>query len=255
MVQAAGAEKTIGAKELKRLCTTRKGADERAAEERGAWGGAFKAAQEKHGVDPIAFGMAYRLWKMADSARASRVLRNFMQYVDLLEIGGQADLEDAVNQAKGATEKPEDGDGDGADVVEDVIGGAALATFRDAIAGTDDVESVNRGLERFLADNPDHAEEAQAIAAARIEELNAEAGGGEDLRPGALRNKAKRAAEQTAAEAKGYSNRQNAIRAGRRVGKIENPVVWEGPDGQWFYRAPGPGDAPASEGAASAAVH
>ena len=226
--------KTIGAKALRQLCSTRKGADERAAEERGAWGSKFKDAQEKHGVDAIAFGMAYRLWKMADTARASRILRNFTHYIDLLEVGGQTDIEDAAG-GQGDVDYEE---GDEVDVVGDIAGEGALRTFQDAITGTDDVDGVRVGLERFLVDHPDLADGAREFALQRIEELNAEQGGGEDLRPDTLRNKSRNDVDTAISEAGGpYSNKQNAVRAARRKAGIENPEVYE-EGGGWYFRPP-----------------
>ena len=94
------AEKTIGAKELRRLVSLRAATGKRASEERGAWGNAFKSAQEKFNVNPIAFQWAARLDGMQDAGRASRIIRDFIRYTQLLEVGGQTDLEDLLEPAE-----------------------------------------------------------------------------------------------------------------------------------------------------------
>ena len=223
------AEKQIGTAELRRLCTNKKGADSRAAEERGAWGEAFKAAQEKNNLDPIAFGWFYRLWSMQDSARASRILRNLMQYCDQMQVGGQTDLED-VDTGEAEADPDDDLHSESAEPAHRTADGR-IDEFRTALKDADSASAVSKGLERFIGDHPHLRKQAEKAAQARVLELDAEFGDG-------------------APEAQpGYANRQNAIRAGRRVGKIENPVVYE-EGGRWFYREPAAGDAAPSEGAA-----
>lgn len=208
--------KTLNAAELERLAKERAVRDSAAATERGTWAAAFKKSQELYGLDSAAWNFWYSL-KKKDSARASRIVRNFLHYNELSPVDVQGDLEDFL---KGSSDEAE------ADSAEDMDAEAqaetkaassgALKRFAQALLEAADEASVNRGLERFVADFPASADEAAHLAQARIRAIAAEQGGGEDVRPDHLRNAHVHAATQTASEAKVFTRRFNAERSAKR---------------------------------------
>lgn len=103
------AEKVISPTKLKQLVKSSQAMSKSIAEERGAYGDKFKKAVDDDGLEPKSFRMVLPLVKM-DAAKASRVIRHFMRYVEILEIGGQMDLVDEITrrqEAEAAAAEPE----------------------------------------------------------------------------------------------------------------------------------------------------
>ena len=187
--------------------------------------------------------------------------RTICLYAEHLGIGAQSDLEDFIGSENGeGGDEDEDGDddGDGAeeaagddrseavadaralaaeatgeaepepDPIAAVLGNMtspALGRFRASLAECVTLEAVNRGLERFTADNPDDAEDALTMAQARLEQIGAEAGGGEDLRPASLREGEKAEAADTVHATTGKKPRKPRASTRKDAGKIgQEPV-------------------------------
>jgi hypothetical protein len=218
-------------------------ANSRMAEERGALGGKLEAAATSDNFDAKALRPLLPLLKLDTGPQAHR-WRTILLYADHLGIGAQSDLEDYMDgdagKGEGGEDEDDEDDGDGAeaagsdgdqeavadaralaseatggepeaDPIAAVLGGMttpALGRFRTSLVDCVTVEAVNRGLERFTADHPDDAEAALDLAQARLEELGAEAGGGEDIRPTALREAEKAEAADTVHAATGKKPRK-----------------------------------------------
>ena len=94
----ANADKEITAKELKRLVLTRQNTELRIGEERSALGDVLRVAEEKFALNKWAFEAAFKLGKKQAPEQA-RSLRALNQYCELLELGTQTDIEDAIKDA------------------------------------------------------------------------------------------------------------------------------------------------------------
>lgn len=192
----------------------------RMAEERGALGAKFEAAATADNFNAKAFRFLRPLLKMEAGPQA-HLWRTIMLYASHLDIGTQSDIEDVINEdaareageedgSEDAAERPadarsladEDEDaGDQTDPVGDVLAGMdvpEVGRFRTYIQEAGTVEAVSVALERFSSDHPDHAKAALSIAQLRLETINAELGGGEDLRAKTVQDGEKANLEQTA---------------------------------------------------------
>ena len=202
---AGAAERVIAAPKLQQLLTTSKAADHRASEERGRAAAKIKAAVESDYLDQRAFAIVKRLSKL-DSHLQVITLRNIQLYADLVEVGTQMDIEDAI-AAKEEEERGSNRPGRGeqydiegdevsaeeepeevaAEPTEKVRSGRRkermLKQFEEALAEASDMEAVSGGLDRFVEDHPDFEEEAIGLARARLKAIGEAQSGGEDLRP------------------------------------------------------------------------
>jgi hypothetical protein len=209
---------------------------------RGDFGSKLAKAEKNQYLDVTAFRMARSLAKK-DKRKAEFLWRNLKIYVEeFLEIGLQADIEDAPKskraepgdefkrqrdaQREGDAEEFE-GAANGHDPVDDVMraaGGAALNRFREALSVASNHKAVEKGLARFLRDNPALEEMARAAARQRLTELDVEAG----------TDKPEAEAE---ALLKGHSIKSNARRAARRFGVLDPDIYENG--GLFFWRRQG----------------
>ncbi len=191
----------ISAAKLKQLVKAADACNSRMAEERQALGAKFEAASTADNFSVKAFRIVKPLLKLEPGPQA-HLWRTVLLYAEHLGIGAQGDLEDVINASQAADEdggeggeggdegEHEDEGGDGGDPVDQLLANMdtpALGRFRSAIQEAVTAEAVNKGLENFTENHPSLAEEALTIATARLEAIGAEQGGGEDLRPDALR--------------------------------------------------------------------
>ena len=100
-------------------------------------------------LNKFAFRIIRQLDKQ-DPAKAAHNIRALNLYIDMLGLAAQTDLEDAIDDK----------------AVQDVIahgGGVALDKFRNKIAGAERA-FIDKQLERFCADWPELAKQAERIA-------------------------------------------------------------------------------------------
>lgn len=172
------AEKSIAKTKLVQLIRSMEIVGSRIGEERGELGAKIKAAEADHNYDRFAGAVAFKLKKM-DSGKASRHLRNIALYCDLLEIGGQADIEDAIADAKAAESDEKVGEeamSGGLDTFEEdpvravanPEGELKLKTFADALRQSYDNVAIDRAVVAFVSDNPDLAARAEELGKAEL---------------------------------------------------------------------------------------
>lgn len=218
----------ISAAKLKQLVKASDACNSRMAEERQALGAKFEAAATADNFSVKAFRIVKPLLKLEPGPQA-HLWRTVLLYAEHLGIGAQGDLEDVINAREAADEdggeggeggdeggEHEDEGEDGGDPVDQLLANMdtpALGRFRSAIQEAATPEAVNKGLENFTENHPSLAEEALTIATARIEAIGAEQGGGEDLRPDALRTAAATIAGQVADIAKERAKRPRKPRS------------------------------------------
>lgn len=176
----------------------------RMAEERGALGAKFEAAATADNFSAKALRVLLPLRKLEPGPQA-HLWRTILLYAEFLDIGTQGDLEDVINADAARDAADEDGGEDAAeraadarslaeegedgtveqDPVDSVLAGMdvpEIGRFRASITEAGTADAVSKGLERFTEDHPDLADKALEIAQTRLGEINAEIGGGEDLR-------------------------------------------------------------------------
>jgi len=218
--------RVIGKKKLEQLLKAQNAANSRMAEERGALGNKLKAAEENDHLNLKAFRIIKPLYNM-DVGKREHLWRDILLYGELLGFGAQLDLVDEARRAAARDESEEDeGNEEGgeeesteeqpaSDPVADVLAGMdvpEVGRFRAAIAEALTGDAINAGLERFCNDHPEHAEQALGIAQERLAALAADQGGGEDLRPTALREGEQATAQQTAEAAAATSTKRTRKR-------------------------------------------
>jgi hypothetical protein len=206
---SSAVERVIAAPKLQSLLTTSKAADHRASEERGRAAAKSKAAVESDYLDQRAFAVVKRVSKL-DSHLQVITLRNIQLYADLVEVGTQMDIEDAIaakeeedrgsNRASPGEQYDIEGDeagevGEAGEEIEEVAAEPTekvrsgrrkervLAQFSEALSEATDMEGVSGGLDNFVADHPEFEEEAIGLARARLKAISEAQSGGEDLRP------------------------------------------------------------------------
>lgn len=137
--------------------------------------------------------------------------------------GSEAEAAERVAEARSLADEQTSGAAPEGDPVDSILANMvspALGRFRTSLESAVTIEAVNKGLERFTADNPDEADAALEIAQARVEAIGQEQGGGEDLRPASLKT-AETAAAADAAQvgaAEGKTKRKRSTR--KDAGKI-----------------------------------
>lgn len=193
----------------------------RAAETRAEYANKVKGLQESHGLNGKAFKMASTIRKIENGKR-ERYIRDLLTYMKMLGCDQQQDLLDRMeNNTAGKVRSPLDKalDGEPVEAAADsegkpvqatvtrlssaytpasAMGRHTLKAYSETVRDTSNEEDILKGLEAFSEDHPKLAEEARLIATNRIRLLGMEQGGGEDLRPTALREGKAQAAEQAA---------------------------------------------------------
>jgi hypothetical protein len=187
------AHTVMGKTAFTKLVQQIKAAKSRIAGEQGALGAKIKAAEEKDQLNKVVLPLVIRLEAMNDPAKQSRCIREFNLYCDHLGLGGQQDIEDAIDARSGEDDDGGDeGDPDAElkQVVDAVTGNGAVddfdqgvpdreltvRKFRDMImTETADSIAVRRALDVFVQAHPALAGEAEEIVARRLAELAAAA--------------------------------------------------------------------------------
>lgn len=216
----------------------------RMAEERGALGAKYEAAATADNFNAKAFRALRPLLKMEPGPQ-SHLWRTMLLYAEHLGIGAQGDIEDVINADAAREGGEEDGSEDAAeraadarsladededgtvedDPVDSVLAGMdvpEIGRFRASILEAGTADAVSKGLERFTEDHPALADKALEIAQARLGEINAELGGGEDLRPTSTQEAE---AETLAQEAKAAADTAPADKPKRNRTKARSPAV------------------------------
>lgn len=158
-------EKLIGQKKLLSLLEEKHKAGSRIATLRSELGESIKSAIDKDNLDPIAFGIVSRLYKLQkdDSNKAAWVWRHVLAYGDVIGLGDQGDLEDQMKLAQQEKKGPATEDdikealGEKIDPIDEVLangGKAALERFRLALQDIEDDKRINVGFNRFKKDFP-----------------------------------------------------------------------------------------------------
>jgi hypothetical protein len=176
--EEATATKSTPKGKLVQLARAFEVASSRIGAERGALGDLVKKAEADSYLDRKAFAIVMALKKL-DDAKASRIRRNIELYCDLLEVGMQTDLEDAIEEAG---EREETDEQAGADVLQESESDPVTQVAREQEAGEQKLrefegairedgigkDQVQRALENFVADNPHLAAPAERIVAERL---------------------------------------------------------------------------------------
>lgn len=172
-------EKLTAQKKLCSLLEEKHKVGSRIATLRADLGEDIKKAIDNDNLDPVAFGLISRLYKLQkdDSNKAAWVWRHVLAYGDAIGLGDQMDLMDVKSsepKAPATEADVKEALGEQRDPIEDVLangGKAALEKFRLGLQDVQDTKRIDVGFQRFKKDYPELETMAAEVVSKRREAL------------------------------------------------------------------------------------